>query len=83
MSQKLQLKYQYTYDHGAYGAWTIEIPFPKVYEIFPYYGHRNMIKPSKKCSRYSLFIYITMVVTPGSNIEPLMPFCGPIYIEMV
>lgn len=83
MQQKIQLKYQHTYDCGAYGTWPAEIPFPKAYEIFSYYGHRYMIKPSEMCSRYDLFIYRVMVVTQGYEIEPLMSFYGTIYTVMV
>lgn len=67
MPPKLQLKYQYTYDHEAYGAWIVEMPFPKTYEIFPYYGHQYMIKPSKMFSGYGFFIHSIVVVAPGSN----------------
>lgn len=83
MPPKLKLKYQYTYDRGAYGAWPTKIPFPKDYEIFPYYGHRYMIKPSDLCSRFGLFIHSIVVITPSFKTELLMPFCGPIYIKKV
>jgi len=39
MLQKLQLKYQHTYDCGSYNAWPSEMPFRKAYEIFPYCDH--------------------------------------------
>ena len=56
------------------------MPFPKAYEIFPYYDHQYMIKPSELCtSGYGLFIHSIVVVTQDFKIEPLMPFCGPIY----
>jgi len=42
-----------------------------------------MIKPSKICSGYDLFIHITMVVTASSETNPLIPFCGPIYIALI
>lgn len=42
-----------------------------------------MIKPSKICFGYDLFIHSIMVVNLDFEIEPLIPFCGPIYIATI
>ena len=79
MPEKIRLKYQHDYDRGAYGAWPKEMPFPKVYEIFAYYGHQYMIKPSEYYSGYGLFIQSLVLITLDRVTNPLMPFCGLVY----